>query len=225
MPPHVSDRWRDFLGPGALPSLAVAALLALLGLGLPVLWRLSQVLSAARRDEQYAADVILVLGRSLEKDRPTPVFEARLAHGAALWRQGLAPRILVTGGLTGRSTSTEAEAGRQFLLAAGVPPQAILLEDRSRYTLENLFHAREILRREDWRRVLVVSDPLHLARARAFATGLGLSTWTSPAIAAAPAGPRWWLRAVTEACLLHWYHSGVLFSRLIGNRRYLARVT
>lgn len=225
MPPHVSDRWRDFLGPGALPSLVVAALLAVLGLGVPVLWRLRQVVIAARRDESRPADAILVLGRALVDDRPSEVFAARLAHGAALWRRGLAPRILVTGGLTGRATRSEAEAGRELLLSAGVPPEDVLCEDRSRYTLENLVNAREIVWRGGWRRLLLVSDPLHQARARAFAAGLGLEVWSSPAPDAAPTRVRWWLRALREACLLHWYHSGVLFSRLIRNERYLSRVT
>jgi uncharacterized SAM-binding protein YcdF (DUF218 family) len=225
MPPHVSDRWREFLGPGALPSFGVAVLLAWLGIGVPVAWRLAQVLATARRDDRRRVDAILVLGRALERDRPSAVFAARLEHGAALWRQGLAPLILVTGGMTGDATRTEAEAGRELLLSAGLPAGAVLCEGRSRHTLENLFNARATARRHGWQSLLVVSDPLHLARARALAAGLGLTTWSSPAPAAGPAGLRWWLRAAREAFLLHWYHSGVLYGRLTRNRRYLARVT
>ena len=225
MPPHVTDRWRDFLGPGAIPSFVVAALLALLGLGLPILWRLRRVLEASRQVDEADADAILVLGRSLVDDRPTEVFRARLDQGAELWRSGRAPRIIVAGGLTGRSTITEAEAGRRYLVDWGVDPQAVLCEGESRHTLENLVNVRETLRSEDWSRLLIVSDPLHQARVLALARGLGMNCGFAPAREAGRKGFLRWLRALREACLLHWYHSGVAYSRLIGNERYLSRVT
>lgn len=133
---------------------------------------------------------------------------------------------MVTGGLTGRATRTEAEAGRAHLEQGGVPEEVILLEDRSRHTLENLSHVRQTFREESWRTVLVVSDPLHQARIGALARGLDLSCRFSPAEKAAPETPaRWWLRAFREAALLHWYHTGVRYSRFVRNEAYLSRVT
>lgn len=226
MPRHVNDRWRDFLGPGALPSFLVASATAILGLGLPIIWRLRQVLAAARLDEREPSDVILVLGRALRGDELTAVFRARLDHGVELFRAGLAPRIVVTGGLTGRSTRTEAAVGEAYLRSQGVPADVVLTEDRSRHTLENLTHVRETLQTMGWRRLLIVSDPLHLARVGALARGLGLDHRFSPARAAAPrARWAWWARATREAFFVHWYHAGVAYSRLIGNQRYLERVT
>ncbi|HEV8629945.1 MAG TPA: YdcF family protein, partial [Thermoanaerobaculia bacterium] len=149
----------------------------------------------------------------------------RLAHGAELFRAGLAPRIIVAGGLTGDATRTEADAGADHLLALGVPAAAILREGRSRHTLENLSNVRDTLRQQGWHRLLVVSDPLHLARVAALARGLGLEARCSPARGATPGGIRFWLRALREAHLLHWYHAGVAYSRLTRNHRYLARVT
>jgi uncharacterized SAM-binding protein YcdF (DUF218 family) len=225
MPPHETERWRDFLGPGALSTLGFATLIELLGLGVPLLVRLRQVLGVSRRDDRGPADAILVVGRALRADRPTPGFAARLAHGAELFRAGLAPRVIVAGGLTGRATRTEAAAGREVLLELGVPADAILCEDRSRHTLENLAYVRATLRQHDWPALLVVSDPLHLARIAALARGLGLDARCSPATAATPRGWRYWWRALREAHLLHWYHVGVGYSRLVRNQRYLARVT
>jgi uncharacterized SAM-binding protein YcdF (DUF218 family) len=225
MPRHVNERWSDYLGPGAVTSLAVAFLLEIVGLGLPVLLRLRQVLGVARRDEREPADAILVVGRALECDRPTAAFAARLAHAAELFDAGLAPRLIVAGGLTGNATRTEAEAGREHLVALGVPEEAIHCEGGSRHTLENLRNVRATLRQRGWRRLLVVSDPLHLARVAALARGLGLDARYSPAREAAPRGLAYWLRAVHEAHLLHWYHAGVAYSRLVRNERWLARVT
>ena len=224
--PPRSTFWQK-LGPGGAASFGVAFLGGALLLGLPVLWRLREVLGSASKVEEEHSDLILVLGRRLKRDAPTAVFEARLAHGEALWRSGLAPRILVAGGLTGSATRSEAQAGRDWLLARGVPADAILTEDQSQHTLENLYFVRETLRWNGWHSALLVSDPLHLARATALAGGLGMRARRAPAFASPPArgGLGWWKRAAFEAFLLHWYRTGLLYSRAIGSRRQLERVT
>jgi uncharacterized SAM-binding protein YcdF (DUF218 family) len=218
--------WRD-MGPGGPSSITLAFLTATLGLGLPVLYRLRSVLRRAQRDERAPADLILVLGRELRDNRPTAVFRARLEHGARLLREGWAPRILVSGGVTGDSQVSEAEAGRELLLAHGLAAATVLVEDGSRHTLENLFNVRETLRREGWQRLILVSDPLHLARAAAVARGLRLEVLLSPAVDCPPARGSlgWALRAAHEAFLLHWYHVGLIYSRAIRSERLLGRVT
>lgn len=227
MAPHVSDRLRDFFGPGALVSFLLASGTALLGLGLPVGWRLRHVLRSAQRDERAQADGILVLGRTLEGEQITEVFRARLEHGARLWHSGLAPRVIVAGGLTGTATRTEAEAGGEHLVALGVPRAHIHLEGESKHTLGNLFNVRLAARDASWRRLIIVSDPLHLARIAAYASGFGLDVLLSPARESPPARGTlgWWSRAVTEAFMVHWYHVGVTYSRAIRSRRLLDRVT
>jgi uncharacterized SAM-binding protein YcdF (DUF218 family) len=215
------------LGPGGAASLALA-LLSCLGLaGLPWLFRLRQVLRAAHGQEAAPVDAILVLGRRLDQDALTPVFLARLAHAEELWRMGYAPRLFIAGGTTGNAARSEAEAGRDWLVARGVPAEALLLEDRSQHTLENLFNVRLQMRTAGWRTLLLVSDPLHLARAGATARGLDLDV-TCSAARLAPPSPgilAWWARAAGEAFLLHWYHTGMLYTRLLGSRQQLERVT
>ncbi len=224
--PPRSTFWQK-LGPGGLASFLLASAGTLLLLGLPVGWRLRRVLREAEGEPLAPADLILVLGRRLQDDRPTAVFQARLAHAAALWRRGLAPRILVAGGVTGRASRSEAAAGRDWLLAEGVPAGALLVEDQSQHTLENLFHVRDTLHAEGWSDLLLVSDGLHLARAGALAAGLGLRVRRSPAPDCPPfrGSLAWYRRAALEAFLLHWYHTGLAYSRLIGSRRQLERVT
>lgn len=215
------------MGPGGLSSLSLALATALAGLGLPVAWRLPQVLRDASRDDRGPADAILVLGRELVDDQPTAVFRARLERGARLLAEGQAPRLIVSGGVTGTSAKSEAEAGRDYLLARGVPAAALLIEDRSRHTLENLFNVRATMRAHGWSRLVLVSDPLHVARAGALARGLGLEALLSPAAGAPPArgSIAWMGRAGREAFLLHWYYVGMAYSRLIGSARLLGRVT
>ncbi|MBK9798034.1 MAG: YdcF family protein [Holophagaceae bacterium] len=224
-PPRAS--FLQKLGPGGAASLGLAVL-AFLGLaGFPWVFRFRQVLRSAGGDLPTPVDVILVLGRQLELDQLTPVFEARLAHAETLWRQGLAPRIFVAGGTTGTATRSEAEAGRDWLRGRGLPEGVLRVEDRSQHTLENLFNVRSVMQAEGWQTLLIVSDPLHLARARATARGLGMQVRCSPAHSAPPrrGSMAWWRRAAGEAFLLHWYHTGMAYSRLIRSERQLERVT
>ena len=66
-----------------------------------------------------------------------------------------------------------------------------------------------------------------MARAKATAQGLDLDVRCSPAVEAPPVrgSLAWWQRAAQEAFLLHWYHTGMLYSRLIKSERQLERVT
>jgi len=228
--PHAAPPRATFwqkLGPGGFASLALALLGGAVMLGVPILFCLRRILRASRGDRPRTADAILVLGRCLERDQLTDVFRQRLEHAAALWLLGLAPRVIVTGGITGTATRSEAIAGSEWLEDQGLPEEAILVEDRSQHTLENLYNVRELLRERHWTRLIVVSDPLHLARALACSRGFGLDVAGSPAHACAPlrGTPAWWSRSLKEAFLLHWYHTGMLYSRLIRSEQQLSRVT
>ena len=225
--PARSSFWQK-LGPGGLVSFSLAASSVLALAGMPLLWRMIEVLREANFAPPSRADGILVLGRRLRDDNsPTEVFLARLAHAEKLWRGGFAARVIVAGGLTGRATLSEAEVGRIWLLEHALPPEAVMTEDKSQHTLENLYFVRESLRAKGWTSLLLVSDPLHLVRAKALAEGLGIKVYPSPAEDCPPRKGSfgWWRRAALEAFFLHWYRTGLAYSRLVGSRRHLERVT
>ncbi|MCM0000453.1 MAG: YdcF family protein [Erythrobacter sp.] len=117
----------------------------------------------------------IVLGAAVIGERPSPVFAARLDHAATLYRVGRAERVLVTGGRSPEDKVSEAAAGRAYLQARGVPAAAILLEDRSRTTRQNLTNARRVLGQSARQPVLIVSDPLHMRRAMAMAASEGFA--------------------------------------------------
>lgn len=224
--PQRSSFWQK-LGPGGLTSFLLAFAVGLGGLALPWVVCIRRVLKHRHGHPWQGADAILVLGRRLVRDEPTEVFQARLAEAAALFRAGAAPRVIVAGGVTGRATRSEAEAGLAWLRSAGIPEAALVAEGRSQHTLENLFYVREDLRRNGWTRLILVSDPLHLARAGALARGLGLQVVCRPAqnCPPRPGSGAWLGRVATEGFLLLWYHTGMAYSRVIRSRRQLARVT
>jgi len=51
-----------------------------------------------QRDERRPADAIVVMGAAQYDGRPSPVFAARIDHAIDLFHDGIAPRLIVTGG-------------------------------------------------------------------------------------------------------------------------------
>jgi len=116
----------------------------------------------AREAPGEAFDLIIVAGCRVQPDgSPSPALARRVERAVALWRQGQAPRIVLTGGL-GTWLPSEAEAAAAHARALGVPADALLLEDRSTSTEEN---ARNAAAAWPAQRVLVVTDAYHVFRA------------------------------------------------------------
>lgn len=157
----------------------VAGALLLAG-GLAYAGSLMAVLIAATRDDRQPVDAIVVLGAAQYDGRPSPVLEARLAHGARLWREGYAHWIIVTGGKQARDRFTEAEAGRRWLEKEGIPADAIVLESEGRTTAASMTSVDAWLEARQLERVLLVSDPFHSARLQWEARRTGLQAWVSP---------------------------------------------
>lgn len=126
------------------------------------------------------ADAAVVLGAAAWGVRPSPVFRERINHGIALYQSGQVDKLVFTGGTPKPGFMTEAEVARRFALKQGVPPADILLETTSKDTYENLRNTQALMRRHGLRKVLVVSDPYHMARAAAMAADLGIAAEFSP---------------------------------------------
>lgn len=147
-----------------------------------LLWAVSaaQVVAAATSDDATASDAIVVLGAAHYRGRPSPVLRARLDHAVALYRRGIAPVVVLTGGTARGDTASEAAVGRRYVMAAAVPDTALLLEETGRTTAESLAAVAELLRSRERARVVLVSDPFHVLRARRVARRLGLEAVASP---------------------------------------------
>ena len=131
-------------------------------------------------DEERPADAIVVLGAAQYDGRPSPVFEARLEHAVALYRAGVAPRFVVTGGKRAGDRTTEAAVARDYAIAHGVPAAAIFGEDEAHNTLDSLRAVAGELDRRGLRSAVLVSDPTHMYRVLRIATDLGLEAFGSP---------------------------------------------
>lgn len=126
------------------------------------------------RDQAAPADAIVVLGAAAYDARPSPVLEERLRHALELYRRGYADTLIFTGGYGFGARFSESQVARRYALRQHVPEDAILIETLSRTTYENLAQARLLMQERGIRKVIVVSDPLHMARALRLSRLLGI---------------------------------------------------
>ena len=126
------------------------------------------------------ADAAIVLGAAVWGDDVSPVFKERINHAVELRRAGKVRKIIFTGGQGNRDELTESSAARQYAIQEGIAPADILVEESSHTTYENLVFAREVAFARGLKRVLIVSDPLHMRRAVTMAIDLGLDAYPSP---------------------------------------------
>ena len=139
-----------------------------------------QVWDASRSNDVRDSDAIVVLGAAQYDCVPSPVLEKRLDHALDLYEDGVAPRIVVTGGKRAGDRCTEAEAGALYLLDHGVPDENILREVKGTNTWESIAASAAFLGERGYDRVVLVTDDYHALRVRAIADELGLEPVVSP---------------------------------------------
>lgn len=158
---------------------AGALLVATIVAGL-VGWRVVRAATADPALPAGAADAIVVLGAAQYDGDPSPVYRARLDHAKDLYDHGVAPRIVTIGGGKSADRTTEGAAGRDYLLSAGLPAEALVAVGTGSDTLVSLRAARTDLAARGWDDVVLVTDPGHAARASLMARDLGFDARVSP---------------------------------------------
>ena len=151
-----------------------------------LLWAasLAFVIYAGARAVLRPADAIVVLGAAQYNGRPSPVFKARLDHGIALYRQGYAQRLILTGGVGAGDTLSEGEVARRYALDQGVPESALLVEREGATSRASMAAAAQLMRANDLGSALIVSDSYHMLRLQLLARRLGIRAFRAPAPAA-----------------------------------------
>lgn len=121
-------------------------------------------------------DALVVLGCGVRGDRVSVGLARRLDKALAYHREHPEVPIVVSGGQGAQERITEAEAMRRYLVAAGVPNEKIIKEEKATSTLENLKYSDEILRERfpDGYRAALVTSSFHVFRAERIAKNLGL---------------------------------------------------
>ena len=121
------------------------------------------------------SDCIVVLGAHVWMDgRMSNALTYRCEAALDAWRAGVAPVMIVCGAQGRDEPETEARAMRRWMIAQGVPEDAVIAEEDSRNTLQNLSNARAIMEARGFRTAAVCTSDYHLRRALWQARDVGL---------------------------------------------------
>lgn len=117
------------------------------------------------------ADCILVLGAGIRNNQPSPMLQDRLDEAIALYQQGKAPKIIMSGD-HGKDDYNEVSIMKQYAIDQGIPSSDIFMDHAGFSTYDSLYRVKEIFQAEN---IIVVTQDYHLYRALYIANHLGIS--------------------------------------------------
>lgn len=150
------------------------------------------------------ADAIVVLGGSLRpptsprKSSQITNSSDRFWHAAKLFKAGKAKKIVLTGGNVFPDATIKSEAFyvKQILIDLGVPESAILLEESSKTTEENAAFSKEILKKNKFKHIILVTSATHMPRA--------VTLFNSPGLKITPAAADIYISLDKKPTVLQW---------------------
>lgn len=208
--------------PAALLALAAAMLLrpwwfrrlprwlcraggALLGAGLALLAAVLVMMAVQAENRPGPEDcTVVVLGCQVSANgEPTVMLRDRIDAAYDYLSAHPESRCVASGGQNDNEPISEASCIRNTLVARGIHPDRIYLEDRSRSTEENLTFSAELIRKEGLpTRVAIASDNFHQLRAAVWARRGGLDPWSIGCVTWWPLSPGYWAREAAAVTVL-----------------------
>src|SRR5271166_6399023 len=150
---HPRRRWLLWLG--VLALVAMAAFLILTAIG---------IVHEGWLQEPHTADAIVVFGAAEYAGHPSPVLRARLDHAFDLFRRGIAPVVITTGGAASDPSFSEGGVGRDYLQHRGIPERNLIAETQGSDTAQSAVRIAVIMRANGLHSCVAVSDAYHVFR-------------------------------------------------------------
>lgn len=130
-------------------------------------------------------DYLLVLGYTLHGDKPCEMLNSRIVAAANFLKSHTNVKVIACGGIVQKDQLiSEAEAIANGLVDLGIDKDRIILEDKSKTTVENFRNAKSIIdERENGKKtkIAILTNEYHLLRSSVIAKRAGLSFETIPA--------------------------------------------
>ena len=137
---------------------------------------------------------IVVFGAAEYSGRPSPVYRARLDHAYELFREGIAPVVITTGGSGYDPHYSEGGVGRDYLLARGVPEGELIAETQGSSSAQSAHRVAVILKKNGMSSCLAVSDAYHVFRIKRMLEQEGITVYGAPRPDSHPR--TWWQCAI-----------------------------
>jgi uncharacterized SAM-binding protein YcdF (DUF218 family) len=139
-----------------------------------------EIIHDSHEQESHSADAIVVFGAAEYDGRPSPVFRARLDHAYDIFRRGLAPVVITTGGAAADPNYSEGGVGHDYLMRRGIPEMALIAETQASDTAESAQRVAVIMRTNRMKSCIAVSDAYHVFRIRKLLEHEGLHVYVAP---------------------------------------------
>jgi uncharacterized SAM-binding protein YcdF (DUF218 family) len=149
---HRHPRRRWLLRCGVLALAGLAAFLTLSAV---------RIVREGSLEELHPADAIVVFGAAEYAGRPSPVLRARLDHAFDLFRRGIAPIVITTGGAASDPSFSEGGVGRDYLEHHGIPERNLIAETQGSDTAQSAVRVAVIMRANGLHSCVAVSDAYH----------------------------------------------------------------
>src|SRR5580658_2340944 len=144
---HPRRRW--LLRLEALGLAALAAFLTVTGI---------RIAREGSLQELHPADAIVVFGAAEYAGHPSPVLRARLDHAFDLFRQGIAPAVITTGGAASDPSFSEGGVGSNYLEHRGIPERSLIAETQGSDTAQSAVRVAVVMRANGLHSCVAVSD-------------------------------------------------------------------
>ncbi len=136
-------------------------------------------ISASKGDNPENPDYLLILGCRVRGDKAEDTLTMRINRAKEYLRENPDTVAVCCGGIVhDDQTAGEAEVIRRELIAGGIAPERLILENRSRTTQENFINAKAIIEGKmplNKASVAYLSSDFHLLRAGKIASRCGIT--------------------------------------------------
>lgn len=122
------------------------------------------------------SDCIIVLGCRVYGSTPSEFLVSRVEKGFELYKNGYGKYIIVSGGKGSGENISEAEAMKRYLISKGMDSSKILMDDKSASTIANLINSKSIMKKNNLKTAVIVSNKYHLKRASLMAEHEGIDS-------------------------------------------------
>ncbi|MCR1975092.1 YdcF family protein [Clostridium sporogenes] len=125
----------------------------------------SRIIYFGVKSQPQKSDCIIILGCKVKGNDPTPFLQWRLDEGLRLYNEGYGKYIIVSGAKGPGENISEAEAMEKYLVQKGADKNFIILENKSKNTLENIKFSKKKMEDNNLKSSIIVSNKYHLKRA------------------------------------------------------------
>lgn len=132
------------------------------------------IISSEESEKLQDVDCIIVLGCYVKEDgTPGNILADRLKTGVELYKNGVAPKIIMSGDHSSEQYN-EVASMKNFAVNAGVPSEDVFMDHAGFSTYETMYRAKEVFKAK---KVVIVTQEYHLYRSVYIAEKLGMKAY------------------------------------------------